>query len=153
MILSEKFLIVNIAKLLLNFQATCFTRRIAGGYGSANSLGPPGFMSSDYSGDFPCALYNCTGCNHSLVCGQDVIGFPFKLEEKIGKGGFASVYRGRFHQGQAAFKFVKIKDEQTYTYDLNAVGFYEYHQHEMVENDSRKIFANRITRKIIFWLF
>ena len=117
----------------IKFQATCFTRRIA--------LNNPRFglqvLSTDgpeYSGKFPCTLYNCAGCNHSLVCGQDVIGFPFKLEEKIGKGGFASVYRGRFHQGQAAFKFVKIKDEQTYTYDLDAIGLYEYDQQESVKN-------------------
>ena len=89
-----------------------------------------------YSGDFPCAVYNCTGCGHALVSGQNVIGFPFELEEQIGKGGFAAVYRGQFHQGQAAFKFVQIKDEQAYTYDLNAIGLYEYRQQEIVKIDN-----------------
>ena len=80
-----------------------------------------------YTGDFPCALYNCTGCHHSLVCGQEITGFPFELEEEVGKGGFASIYRGRFHQRNAAFKFVKIQDSQNYTYKSNEVGFYEYY--------------------------
>ena len=102
------------------FKATCFTRRFG--------------KSPEYTGDFPCTLYSCTGCHHALVSGQDVIGFPFKLEEQIGKGGFASVYRGKFHQGQAAFKFVPIKNEQTYTYRSNAVGCYEYYQQEVVMN-------------------
>ena len=85
-----------------------------------------------YIGDFPCTLYNCPGCPHQLVTDQNIAGFPFELEEEIGKGGFASVYRGRFHQGHAAFKFVPIKNEQTYEYDMYAVGCYEYWQQEMV---------------------
>ena len=105
-----------------DFQATCFTRPI--GYSNDPA----------YSGDFPCTLYNCPGCPHQLVAGQNNAGFPFDLEDEIGKGGFASVYRGRFHQGHAAFKFVPIKKEQTYTYDTDEVGCYEYHQQEMVMN-------------------
>ena len=86
----------------------------------------------NYSGDFPCTLYNCPGCPHQLVADQNITGFPFELEEQIGKGGFASVYRGRFHQGHAAFKFIPITDEQTYTYNWYAVGCHEYDQQEMV---------------------
>ena len=103
-----------------NFQAICFTRRIGDNHGPA------------FSGKFTCALYNCPGCHHSVFCGENVVGFPFELEEEIGKGGFASVYRGKFHQGKAAFKFVQIKDEQTYTYDRDAVGCYEYYQQKRV---------------------
>ena len=105
-----------------NFQATCFTRRIGDNHGP------------EFSGKFTCALYNCPGCNHSVFCGEYVFGFPFELEEEIGKGGFASVYRGKFHQGQAAFKFIQIKDEQTYKFDLYAVGCHEYCQQEIVMN-------------------
>ena len=68
------------------------------------------------------------------MSGQNINGFPFELEEEIGKGGFAAVYRGRFHQGQAAFKFVQIKDEQAYTYDWDAIGLHEYDHQEMVKN-------------------
>ena len=117
----------------MNFQAICFTRRI-------DDVDGPLF-----SGNFPCVLFNCTGCHHSLASGQDVIGFPFELEEEIGKGGFATVYRGQFHQGKAAFKFVKIKDEQTYRYEVLGVGCYEYNQQEM--------FMNYLSLKVIITNF
>ena len=44
-----------------------------------------------YSGNFPCTRFNCLGCPHQLIAGQTVTGFPFELEEQIGKGGFESV--------------------------------------------------------------
>ena len=74
------------------------------------------------------------------MSGQNINGFPFELEDQIGKGGFAAVYRGRFHQGQAAFKFVQIKDEQAYTYDINAVGCYEYRWQEMIKKKYQQSF-------------
>ena len=60
-------------------------------------------------------------------------GFPFKLENRLGKGGFASVYRGKFHGGDAAFKFIKV-NEEGYTYDWHAKGCREYTQQEMINN-------------------
>lgn len=44
----------------------------------------------EFSSYFSCALFNCTGCRHSLVSGRNEFGFPFELVEEIGKGGFAS---------------------------------------------------------------
>ena len=82
-------------------------------------------MSSEYSGNFPCSLFNCPGCSNSLVPGQNVIGFPFTLTEKLGQGGFACVFRGKFHQGEAAFKFIPI-EEQKEVYNHYAVGCHEY---------------------------
>ena len=40
---------------------------------------------SGYTGDFPCAHYNCPGCPHQLVADQNITGFPFELEEQIGQ--------------------------------------------------------------------
>ena len=47
------------------------------------------------------------------------------LTEKLGQGGFACVYRGNFHQGEAAFKFIPI-EEQKEVYNHYAVGCHEY---------------------------
>ena len=58
-------------------------------------------------------------------------GFPFELIEPIGEGGFATVYRGKFHQGEAAFKFIPI-DLDGYKYDWNSVGIYEYRNQEKI---------------------
>ena len=69
-------------------------------------------MSSEYSGYFPCSLFNCPGCSNGLVPDQNVTGFPFMLTEKLGQGGFACVYRGIFHQGEAAFKFIPIEEQK-----------------------------------------
>ena len=57
--------------------------------------------------------------------------FPFELIEPIGEGGFATVYRGKFHQGEAAFKFIPI-DTDGYKYGPISVGIYEYRQQEKI---------------------
>ena len=58
-------------------------------------------------------------------------GFPFELIEPIGEGGFATVYRGAFHDGEAAFKFVPI-DLNGYKYERQSVGIYEYDKQEKI---------------------
>ena len=67
-----------------------------------------------------------------MLANQNIQGFPFELEEELGRGGYASVYRGTFHQGHAAFKFVPIKCEQDYGYNLNSIGCHEYYKQETV---------------------
>ena len=111
-----------------------------------NSVRGPILWSLDgpeFSGNFPCSLYDCSGCHHFVALpvtrwgtrvSEGVTGFPFELEEEIGKGGFASVYRGRFHQGRAAFKFIQIKNEEKFRYDWTSVGCYEYWQQEKVKD-------------------
>ena len=87
---------------------------------------------AEYTGNFPCRNFNCLGCNHGLVNGQQMIGFPFQLTEELGRGGFARVARGQFHQGEAAFKFIPIREDGC-KYDWNEVGCYEYRKQEMVK--------------------
>ena len=58
-------------------------------------------------------------------------GFPFELIEPIGEGGYATVYRGAFHDGEAAFKFVPI-DLDGYEYTDSSVGLHEYFQQEKI---------------------
>ena len=85
---------------------------------------------AEYTGNFPCRNFTCPGCNHSLVTGQPIIGFPFQLTEELGRGGFARVAKGQFHQGEAAFKFIPIQ-EDCYSYTRNDFGCYEYDQQEI----------------------
>ena len=59
------------------------------------------------------------------------VGFPFELIEPIGEGGFATVYRGAFHDREAAFKFVPV-DLNGYKYKRSSVGIYEYDQQEKI---------------------
>ena len=66
-----------------------------------------------------------------MKCDEKRTGFPFELIEPIGKGGFATVFRGKFHQREAAFKFIPI-DMDGYDYDLNSVGIYEYRKQEKI---------------------
>ena len=82
--------------------------------------------------NFHCRNFNCPGCNHSLVNGQPITGFPFQLTEELGQGGFARVARGQFHQGEAAFKFIPIR-EDGYKYERDDFGCYEYCQQEMIK--------------------
>ena len=82
----------------------------------------------EYSGNFPCTA-DCTGCGDCLLYGKQYTGFPFELTEELGRGGFARVVRGKFHQKDAAFKFVPVTS-QGYTYDTNAVGCHEYNQQD-----------------------
>ena len=58
-------------------------------------------------------------------------GFPFELIEPIGEGGFATVYRGKFHQREAAFKFIPI-NTNGYKYDNTSVGLHEYYKQEKI---------------------
>ena len=105
------------------FQATCFTRPINGTRGS------------EYTGDLPCSNFNCPGCNHDLVNGQQIIGFPFQLTDELGRGGFARVARGQFHQEEAAFKFIPVR-EDGFKYDRTDVGCHEYDQQEMIKKQN-----------------
>ena len=66
-----------------------------------------------------------------MKCDEVRTGFPFELIEPIGEGGFATVYRGKFHQGEAAFKFIPI-DINGYGYELDSVGIYEYSKQENI---------------------
>ena len=58
-------------------------------------------------------------------------GFPFNLTSPLGEGGFATVFRGEFHGGEAAFKFIPIEKEG-YKYSIRSVGIWEYHQQEKI---------------------
>ena len=85
-----------------------------------------------YTGNFPCSLFNsCTGCSHALKANDKRVGFPFKLTAPLGEGGFATVFRGDFHGGEAAFKFIPIVKDG-YEYDLDSVGIHEYFQQEKI---------------------
>ena len=70
-------------------------------------------------------------CPHNLQCDEERRGFPFELIEPIGEGGFATVYRGAFHNGKAAFKFVPV-DLDGYQYRYDSVGIHEYYQQERI---------------------
>ena len=78
-------------------KATCFTRQIT--FENGHVINGP-----EYTGDFLCSNFNCPGCGHRLINGQPITGFPFQLTQELGRGGFARVARGKFHQGEAAFK-------------------------------------------------
>ena len=90
-------------------------------------------IAEDYSGNFPCSKFNCTrsNCSHYLKCDEIRSGFPFELVELVGEGGFATVFRGSFHDGEAAFKFVPV-DLDGYKYENTSVGIYEYHKQEKI---------------------
>ena len=88
----------------------------------------------EYSGDFPCSRFNsCPGCSHALKANDKRIGFPFNLTTPLGEGGFATVFRGHFHGGEAAFKFIPINDREGYEYDAGSVGIHEYVQQEKIK--------------------
>lgn len=59
-------------------------------------------------GDFPCTDFQCAGCDHDLVSGRRLTGFPFQLMSRLQD----NLFKGQFHQGHAAFKFVPIDNEQ-----------------------------------------
>ena len=83
-----------------------------------------------------------------MRCDEKRSGFPFELTEPIGKGGFATVYRGAFHDGEAAFKFVPI-EKDGYEYDRYSVGIYEYSQQEAINKIAKFnnfVFFNRKKR-------
>ena len=58
-------------------------------------------------------------------------GFPFNLTAPLGEGGFATVFRGDFHGGEAAFKFIPI-EKDGYKYELYSTGIWEYSQQEKI---------------------
>ena len=70
-------------------------------------------------------------CQHYLKRDEQRSSFPFELFEKIGEGGFATVYRGAFHDGEAAFKFIPIKMDG-FKYFTSSIGIYEYSQQEKI---------------------
>ena len=76
-------------------------------------------------------MFDCDGCNESFKCGNKVSGFPFELDKKLGSGGYAMVYKGRFHQNDAAFKFIPLQ-EGNFNYVLSDVGCWEYNIQEMI---------------------
>ena len=109
------------------FKAICFTKKVG--------------KLDGFSGNFPCSQFDsCPGCLHSLKCDEKRNGFPFELTEAIGEGGFATVYRGKFHKGEAAFKFIPIANEG-YKYDYDSTGIYEYGKQKKI---------NKITEWTIF---
>ena len=63
-------------------------------------------------------------------------GFPFNLTAPLGEGGFATVFRGEFHGGEAAFKFIPIVKEG-YKYDVYSVGIYEYWRQEKIKKTTK----------------
>ena len=61
---------------------------------------------------------------------EKLVGFPFNLTAPLGEGGFATVFRGDFHGGEAAFKFIPCEKEG-YKYDNGnntSAGIWEYKQ-------------------------
>ena len=88
--------------------------------------------SAEYTGNFPCSLFNsCSGCPHELKVDDVRNGFPFNLTAPLGEGGFATVFHGDFHGGEAAFKFIPCKKEE-YAYKYTSVGIWEYNQQEKI---------------------
>ena len=70
-----------------------------------------------------------------MINGEEIKGFPFELNEPLGQGGFARVIRGKFHRGEAAFKFVPLINRDRYRYnDMDAIGCHEYCQQEPVKD-------------------
>ena len=59
--------------------------------------------------------------------------FPFKFEQQLGSGGFATVYKGLFHGVERAFKVIPV-DVEKHTYTIHSYGCHEYFQQE---NDSK----------------
>ena len=103
---------------IILFQATSFTKEV----GDAD----------EYTGNFPCSLFNsCSGCSHALKADDKHAGFPFNLTAPLGEGGFATVFRGDFHGGEAAFKFIPV-EKRGYKYMLNSLGIFEYTQQEKI---------------------
>ena len=49
------------------------------------------------------------GCEHNIELDREFI-FPFQFNSLLGRGGFASVFRGSFHRRDAAFKLIKVRD-------------------------------------------
>ena len=89
--------------------------------------------SAEYTGNFPCSLFNsCSGCPHELKVDDVRNGFPFNLTAPLGEGGFATVFHGDFHGGEAAFKFIPIPDKDGYEYKWKSVGCHEYHKQEKI---------------------
>ena len=119
--------------ILYFFQATSFTKKVD--------------YNVEFSGNFPCSLFKCTlsNCPHALKVNDKRIGFPFNLTSPLGEGGFATVFRGDFHGGEAAFKFIPIKKEG-YKYEDTSVGIHEYYQQEKINK------INKINNFLYFLL-
>ena len=85
-----------------------------------------------YDGHFPCPD-ECYGlrCLHGLECDVEKVGFPFELDAKVGAGGSATVYKGRFHQEEAAYKFIPLV-ENGFEYWIGSVGCWEYDKQVMI---------------------
>ena len=97
---------------------------------------------AEYTGNFPCSLFNsCSGCPHELKVNDVRTGFPFNLTAPLGEGGFATVFRGEFHGGEAAFKFIPIMKEG-YKYGYTSVGIWEYDQKEKINKITRFIYLD-----------
>ena len=111
-------------------------------------------LGEEFDGQFHCARFNCKGCNHRLVDGQlekrnqgfrinlnfqkktlfrqdknSLNRFPFKFEEQLGSGGFATVYKGLFHGVESAFKVIPLKKEE-HKYNIKSYGCHEYYNQE-----------------------
>ena len=132
---SSQILFVGSHTKFISFQATCFTKKVND-------------QEERWSGNFPCSKFQCTrpNCHHYLKVDEKRFGFPFELIEPIGEGGFAKIYRGKFHEDEAAFKFIPIDHIDQYKYnDLKSVGVYEYKQQEEVNKNEIFVFGAMLT--------
>ena len=81
------------------------------------------------SGTFPCPTgkpYCCPSCPAAITC-QRKTGLPFEFTKKLGEGGFASVYVGKWNNEEAAFKVIPTKkDGKEFT--TNSNGPWEMHK-------------------------
>ena len=73
-------------------------------------------------------------CSDALKVNDKRNGFPFNLTSPLGEGGFATVFRGEFHEGEAAFKFIPI-EKDGYKYERYSVGIWEYYQQEKINKN------------------
>ena len=84
------------------------------------------YKSETIFGTFPCPSNkpNCCPSCPAAITDERRSGLPFKFTKKLGKGGFASVFVGKWNNEDAAFKMIPIKrDGKKFT--TNSNGPYE----------------------------
>ena len=68
----------------------------------------------------PTGRPNCCPSCPTTITGQRQSGLPFNFTQKLGEGGFATVFSGKWDNKEAAFKTIPIKKDGTeYTTDSN----------------------------------
>ena len=73
-------------------------------------------------GTIPCPAGepNCCPTCPANITEHRRTGLPFEFEKKLGEGGFASVYLGKWNNEEAAFKTIPTKkDGKEFTTDSN----------------------------------